>query len=172
MILKTIVAALLIQTGPATQITHKEADRALSALKAKHRPDRIAMIDAVIKAAAKHGVDPIWLLAVAYAESRHNAKLKGDKGKSHGPFQMTISAARAAYKRTKVTELYKWETAADVAAKYWARLISKYGHKVAPVIYNCGPIRCKKKNGKHIRSTPATRAYWRYYNKMNKGRKP
>lgn len=160
-ILLTIITIATGVEGPL--VTAEDLDKGLEALKMRPRADRATMIAAVLEASKRHKVDPIWLLAVAFAESRHNVKISGDKGKSHGPFQMTLGAARVVDKRAKKADLYKWPSAANLAALLWARLFRKYGPKVAPVIYNCGPVRCRKRNGKQRKSTPATRAYWRYY---------
>ena len=171
MIIKMVVLATLSihpPTATTKALTIDQAMHALEALKGKARQDRADMVDAVIKAAKGHGICPLWLLAVGYAESRHKLRLNGDGGRSHGPWQMTMSAARTVRKQVKRAELYQWHTAADTAAAYWARLFRKYGPKAAPVVYNCGPVRCRKSNGKQRKSTPATRAYHRYYKAMSK----
>ena len=150
-ILATVALLTTSQVGPVRPVT------------AKVRPERTAMIRAVIEAGRRYEVDPLWLLAVAHVESRYKLRITGDGGRSHGPFQMSMGAARTARRTAKKAELYQWPATADLAAKYWARLFRKYGPRVAPVIYNCGPVRCRRKDGTHLRDTRATKAYWRAY---------
>ena len=169
LILTTIALMATSQAGPTPPITADQVTQSLIGLKGKPRADRADMVAAVVDAAKRHKVDALWLLAVAYVESRHNRTLRGDKGRSRGPFQMGMGAARTVRPKVKAAELHRWPTAADIAARYWARLFKRYGVKVAPVIYNCGPVRCRQSDGTQRKETPATRAYWRAYRAM-KGR--
>lgn len=142
-----------------------------------------SLSNAVVDAGGRYDIDPLFLLAVGYTESRWSMKMRsGDKGKSHGIFQMTLGVARtvdfggifedevakkSVYRsKKKQIKLLKdiWVSSQTVAA-YFARLRKKYG-SWADVVYNCGPIRCGKKNGRRMKSTPATRGYWRNYKKI------
>ena len=164
-----ILMALTMAQGPTTAAQTQGRARlttALEALPVKARADRPQMVAAIDTAARAHRVDAVWLLAVSFVESRHNVAIVGDNGRSFGPFQMAMSAARAVNKKARKRALHRWPTAADMAARLWRKLFDKYGPKVAPVVYNCGPVRCKQKSGKQRRSTPATRGYWKYYRAM------
>ena len=133
---------------------------------------RMTLAGAVLEAGAAYDVDPLWLLAVAYAESRWNLNIKpGDRGRSFGVFQIQINTAKAvdfggfledkmSYRRKAFVSLLEdpW-CAARIAGALWNRLRRKY-KKRADIIYNCG-FRCKG-----MKSTTATRAYWRYYRKL------
>jgi len=139
---------------------------------------RMTIAGAVLEAGAKYDVDPVWLLAVAYAESRWNVHIKpGDKGKSFGIFQIQKPTAKVVKyagfredtlirpRSEKPEDLLEdpW-TASYIAAALWQRLRRKY-KKRADIIYNCG-FRCKG-----MKNTPATRAYWRYYRKLKRALK-
>ena len=152
--------------------------------------DAVKMAGAALEAGVRFEVDPLFLLAVAYVESRWTVRVKpGDKGKSFGIFQMTFGVG----KRVDFAGLFEDEleycgdgkeratmrraleaiwSATHVAAAYIAHLRRKYGKRKSVydvmVIYNCGPTRCKQSNGTQRRVTPATRGYWRTYRRLKK----
>lgn len=153
----------------------EEIEAAMAQMPAKRDyKTRMTLAGAVLEAGAAYDVDPLWLLAVAYAESRWNINIKpGDKGRSFGIFQIQINTAKAvdfagfledkaSYKRKAFVSLLEdpW-CAARIAGALWNRLRRKY-KKRADIIYNCG-FRCKG-----MKSTPATRAYWKYYRKLKR----
>lgn len=113
-------------------------------------------------------VDPLWLAAVTYTESRWIGRKAGDGGASVGIWQMTASAAQA------VAPWWSRETARKalslpvvrsvVAGLYWRRLIRRYGRRSAPAVYTCGP-KCKG-----MSSTRTARAYERHYRRMRRSK--
>ena len=138
---------------------------------------------AVSDAGKRFNIDPAWILGLGYAESRwHEKPRSGDKGRSHGIYQMTLGVARSvefggvfedkpsrdrvyrssAKQRALLGDV--WVSSLSVAA-YLAKLRAKYG-AWADVVYNCGPVRCGKWGGRRMKSTRATRAYWRYYRRL------
>jgi hypothetical protein len=150
---------LLMVAPPPVDAEHTEAEviEALTVLKGV-KADVARDVAAVSVAAAAHAdVDALFLVAVAYTESRLTLKANGDGGRSHGPWQMCMAAARTVWPELSKHHLYEWVSAAHIAAMYWARLRTKYG-KRSDVVYNCGPVRCKG-----LKSTVVTRAYWRRY---------
>lgn len=167
MMIALIAALTISQAGPVRSIDHVMTLQALDALKEKPRADESEMVAAVINAGELHHIDPLWLLAVAYVESRYKLSLKGDGGNSHGPFQMCMSACRTVKKDCKEKHLHQWGSAADINARYWSRLFRKY-KKFAPVVYNCGPNTCKHKDGTRWKDTPASKAYKRAYRRIKR----
>lgn len=137
--------------------------------------DAILIVGAVVDASKQFDVDARWLLAVAYAESGWNIRVKaGDGGKSFGLFQMMVLAGKAAIRYTDLESpknrrgwkkmLRDVRISAHLAAALWVRLRDKYGNR-ADVVYNCGPTRCGR--GKKMRKkTPATRKYWKTYKRI------
>ena len=137
------------------------------------------LAQAVIGAGKAHNIDPLFLLALAYTESRWTRKPRpADRGRSFGLYQLTRSAARSvayggvfedepslqaalrsnAKQRALLEDVW---VASQTVAAYLARLRDKYGAG-ADVVYNCGPSRCGRGN-RRLKHTRATRAYWRHY---------
>ena len=141
----------------------------------------ILLAQAVSVAGAAHDIDPVFLLALSYTESRWVQTATGDKGRSIGIYQLTLSAARSVafgghfedkpsqakvYRsRSKQRTLLRdvW-VASRTAAAYLARLRRRHGAR-ADVVYNCGPTRCGV-GRRRLKHTRATRAYWRNYRKL------
>lgn len=115
-------------------------------------------------AAVVADVDPIWMAAVSYTESRWIGRKAGDGGASIGLWQMTGSAVRAVapwLSWTQARRLLAVPVVRSVlAGLYWRRLIDRYGRRQAPVIYTCGP-RCAGMD-----STRTARAYERHFRRM------
>lgn len=166
----SLVMALLIGAGASKAPPKDTHNRTVGALVyamagLKEAPNATVAhaVAAVCIAAGAHAdIDPLWLVAVAYTESRLTLKAYDEKYRSHGPWQMGMSAARKVWPKVRKAQLYKWAPAAHMAAMYWDRLREKYG-KAADVVYNCGPVRCRRRDGSHRKTTPATRGYWRRY---------
>jgi hypothetical protein len=141
----------------------------------------------VIDAGRRNDIDPLFLLAVAFTESRWNSSAVGDSGRSFGLFQLQLSVARCVGwagifdgefikpkgRRLLANVLLDVRWAARVAAAFIAHLRAKYGKRKGVrdvmVIYNCGPTRCRQSDGTQRSETPATRAYRRNFNKLKKG---
>jgi len=115
------------------------------------------------------GADPTFLFAVAWVESRHSHKAKGDfhKGKymARGLWQMHKSACPLRPCRNWM--LHDKLISSVAAGLLWRRLIKRYGRTRAAVIYNCGPRRCGK--AKHTRTT---RKYFRRFEYYELGKPP
>ena len=145
---------------------------------------------AALEAGVAHKVDPLFLLGVAFVESRWTIHIKpGDNNNSFGLYQMSYGAAKRVnfagifededeYCGTKMErKQMRWVleepfNASFVAAAYIAHLRRKYGKRKGVydvmVIYNCGPSRCKQSDGTQRRKTPATRGYWGAYRRLKR----
>ena len=105
-------------------------------------------------------VDANFLYAVAWVESRHNPKAKGDfhKGKymARGLWQMHKSACPL--RPCKNWMLHDKLISSVASGLLWKRIIRKYGRTRGAVIYNCGPSRCGK-----MKHTKTTKKYFKRY---------
>ena len=184
MFLKTLMLVTLL-APPPKYVERDHTDMVFVVIsKSKKIPmDRAeTMLTAMIEAGKRHGVDPLFLLALSYSESRWKGRAVGDGGRSTGLYQITLSVARTVsfggYFEDKPSEqkvlrsrkkqrqlLMNVWVASQTAAAYLARLRERYG-KGADVVYNCGPLRCGKGRNR-MKSTPATRSYWRNYRKFS-----
>ena len=157
-----MAAVLFVAAPPPKDAGHTQKDviTALTALRGVKADVASTVADVTVAAAAHSDVSALFLVAVAYTESRLTITANGDQGRSHGPWQMCMSAARTVWPEADKHHLYSWVSAAHIAAMYWTRLRTKYGKRV-DVVYNCGPVRCKG-----LKSTRVTRGYWRRYRKL------
>ena len=170
----TILCSLVIATAPpnygVNNVNPEGLTQIMSTYRHGHTPETVQQIIAsVITAGRVNNVDPVFLLAVAFTESRWQLGAVGDGGSSHGPWQMCYSAARNILperRRQVLAALHKWESAAFIAAAYWAYLRRKYKSR-SDVVYNCGPSRCGR-GSNMMRSTRVTRSYWRNYRRFKR----
>ncbi len=106
-------------------------------------------------------VSPTFLAGVTWTESRWKGATLGDGGASVGAWQMVAGSVRTLFpqvSRARARELLLHPlTRTVIAGLYWARLIKRYGRRRAAVVYNCGPVRCRK-----AMSTRATKGYFRH----------
>lgn len=108
-------------------------------------------------------VDPLFLAAVTWVESRWRGRRDGDGGASVGLWQITASAVQAVVPvtRSEARALVRLPVLRSiVAGLYWRRLIERYGRPFAAAIYTCGP-RCRGQA-----STRTSRAYWRAFSRL------
>jgi len=112
-------------------------------------------------------VSPTFLAAVTWTESRWKGKTLGDGGASVGAWQMVASSVRVLFpsvSRKQARELLLWPlTRTVIAGLYWARLIKRYGRRRAAVVYNCGPVRCRRAT-----TTKAVRGYFRHWRQLKR----
>ncbi len=112
-------------------------------------------------------VSPTFLAGVTWTESRWKGKTLGDGGASVGAWQMVASSVRVLFpsvSRAQARELLLYPlTRTVIAGLYWARLIKRYGRRRAAVVYNCGPVRCRRAT-----TTRAVRGYFRHYKRIEK----
>jgi len=127
-------------------------------------------------------IDPLFISAVAWAESRHNAKALGDyrcktlaedgescleKGSpaSFGLFQIQLASCKSYFRYCKKVDLFNPSVASVIVGMLWRRMIYRSGRKKAAVVYNCGPVRCGR--GKRMmKHTPATKSYFKNYERL------
>ena len=109
-------------------------------------------------------VDPLYMAAVTYTESRWTGRRDGDHGRSIGLWQMTASAVRSMDRgltRAAAQRLLRVPYVRSVVAGYyWRRLIRRYGRRSAAAVYTCGP-RCRG-----MALTRTVRNYWRAYARL------
>jgi len=186
-----IMIATLMAAQPIPEHAERTIDATVVTMDQLHpkleHAHAVSVAKAVIDAGERYDIDPLFLLAVSFSESRWNNAVKGDGGKSFGMFQMQLSVGRCVNwagifdgelrkphsKRLLANIMHDIHWSARIAAAFIAHLRRKYGKRKgvrdAMVVYNCGPVRCKQANGSQRRETPATRAYKRNYNKLKKG---
>ena len=115
-------------------------------------------------------VDPLFIAGLTYTESRWSGGALGDGGASVGLYQMVASSVRSVLPRLSRKQARK--ALADplqrvlCAGYYWRRVIRRYGRTRAAVVFNCGPVRCKK-----LKHTRVTRGYFRNYKQIRGGLK-
>lgn len=114
--------------------------------------------------------DPLFLAGVTFAESRWQGRAMGDGGASVGMWQMVAAGVRSvlpSLTRKEARDLLMQPAGRTLAAGlYWSRLIRRYGRRFAAVVYNCGPVRCKRADGSRFTETRATRGYFRYFRRL------
>jgi len=191
MIALLIVSAIAAPPPYASSIT-PEFDSLVSTMEShvgerrakRERESFKSIAGAVLDAGYRENIHPLFLLAVAWTESRWAEKVRpGDHGKSFGIYQMTFAAGRCVQwagmfggelqftrsgklRQSKIYALEEVWHSSLIAAAFWAHLRRKYKDR-ADVVYNCGPIRCGR--GKSMRKrTPATIKYWKTYRKLRR----
>tara|TARA_B100000131_G_scaffold149867_1_gene145413 strand:+ start:3456 stop:4049 length:594 start_codon:yes stop_codon:yes gene_type:complete len=183
MLLKTVLM-MAVLAPPPKYVERDHTDMVLVVINQSKKMDMgqaETMLTAMIDSGKRWNIDPLFLLALSYSESRWTKTAVGDNGRSTGLYQITLSVARTvsfggyfedkpseqkvlrSRKKQKKLLMDVW-VASQTAAAYLARLRDRYG-KGADVVYNCGPLRCGK-GRKRMKSTPVTRSYWRNYRKF------
>ena len=99
---------------------------------------------AICQAAAQRGVDPLWLHAIIWQESKYNPDAHSTAS-ARGLMQFIPDTAEAIAAATGVGELtvdrlYDPETSIQLGAYYWAALLSEFkSPELALAAYNGGP---------------------------------
>lgn len=105
------------------------------------------------KAAKKHGVDPLLLASIARQESMFDERI-ASPADAQGVMQLLPKTANALTGRTmKRWELWDPELNIDLGARYFRRMLDRFGGRAIPAIaaYNAGPrpaARWLDKNGR------------------------
>ena len=94
----------------------------------------------IIEEAVEHGIDPAIIIAMAYRESRYNAKAMGDGGSSYGLLQIQKKWHSKRMKKLGCTDLLDPYQNVTVGIDYLAYQIDRYGGDVAKGLtaYNKG----------------------------------
>jgi soluble lytic murein transglycosylase len=100
--------------------------------------------EAICRSAAEHGVDPLWLHAIIWQESKYNADAHSGAA-ARGLMQFIPDTAQsiavqAGIEDLTLDRLYDPETSIRLGAYYWATLLSEFkSPELALAAYNGGP---------------------------------
>ena len=93
-----IMIATLMAAQPIPEHAERTIDATVVTMGHLHpkleQAHAVSVAKAVIDAGERYDIDPLFLLAVSFSESRWNNAVKGDGGKSFGMFQMQLSVGR------------------------------------------------------------------------------
>jgi soluble lytic murein transglycosylase-like protein/TolA-binding protein len=98
----------------------------------------------ICRAAARNGVDPLWLHAIIWQESKYNASaLSGASARGLMQFIPDTAeaiAAKAGLRDLTLDRLYDPEVSIQLGAHYWSLLLSEFeSPELALAAYNAGP---------------------------------
>jgi soluble lytic murein transglycosylase len=116
-----------------------------------------AYSDILCREAAEAGVDPLWLRAIIWQESRYDAEARSEAA-ARGLMQFIPETATAVATRMGMGEMspdrmYQPEVSIRLGANYWAELLEEFGSpEMALAAYNGGPENVRRWSAK-TRST-------------------
>ncbi len=128
-------------------------DEALIDTGGRYDPQARALMDmlypaayavALCREAARVGVDPLWLRAIMYQESRYDPSARSVAA-ARGLMQFIPETAAAVAERVGMgpmtpPRMYEAETSIRLGAGYWAELMAEFGRpEMALAAYNGGP---------------------------------
>lgn len=132
----------------------------------------LALSRACDDAGRRHNIDPDFLRAMAWVESRGNPRARSKAG-ARGPFQIMLLTARPVLppevtRADVLNTLHSADRSAIVAALVLRRMVKRWGRR-ALTVYTCGVgPRCRDDAGRLFRRTRAARAYHREWQKMQR----
>ncbi len=127
-----------------------------SSLRDEDRPTAGTIARAILREAAVHGMDPIFLMSIVAQESRFNPRARGAHGEI-GLMQIKPSTAEWIARRHDIEwrgaeSLYEPATNIRLATLYFAWLRNSFARRPAAYVaaYNMGPVAVRRKLAENV----------------------